>query len=80
MSTEVEAPRAAGRPSPRRHAVPEEEEPLPLLVLPARPVIFFVFFAVPTFSSFFFSLTRWDLSTWEFIGLDNYVAFFRSRR
>jgi raffinose/stachyose/melibiose transport system permease protein len=35
-----------------------------------------VFFVVPTFSSFFFSLTRWDLSTWEFIGLDNYVSFF----
>jgi raffinose/stachyose/melibiose transport system permease protein len=32
---------------------------------------------VPTFSSFFFSLTRWDLSTWEFIGLDNYVQFFQ---
>jgi raffinose/stachyose/melibiose transport system permease protein len=36
-----------------------------------------VFFVVPTFSSFFFSLTRWDLSTWEFIGLDNFVNFFQ---
>jgi raffinose/stachyose/melibiose transport system permease protein len=32
---------------------------------------------VPTFSSFFFSLTRWDLTNWEFIGLDNFVNFFQ---
>jgi raffinose/stachyose/melibiose transport system permease protein len=44
--------------------------------LPAA-VIFFVFFVVPTFSSFFFSLTRWDLTDWEFIGLDNFVNFFQ---
>jgi raffinose/stachyose/melibiose transport system permease protein len=44
--------------------------------LPAA-VIFFVFFVVPTFSSFFFSLTRWDLTSWEFIGLDNFVNFFQ---
>jgi raffinose/stachyose/melibiose transport system permease protein len=44
--------------------------------LPAA-FIFFVFFVVPTFSSFFFSLTRWDLTDWEFIGLDNFVNFFQ---
>jgi raffinose/stachyose/melibiose transport system permease protein len=44
--------------------------------LPAA-VIFFVFFVVPTFSSFFFSLTRWDLTDWEFIGLDNFIQFFQ---
>jgi raffinose/stachyose/melibiose transport system permease protein len=32
---------------------------------------------VPTFSSFFFSLTRWDLTDWEFIGLDNFIQFFQ---
>jgi raffinose/stachyose/melibiose transport system permease protein len=36
-----------------------------------------VFFVVPTFSSFFFSLTRWDLTDWEFIGLDNFIQFFQ---
>jgi raffinose/stachyose/melibiose transport system permease protein len=36
-----------------------------------------VFFVVPTFSSFFFSLTRWNLSDFELIGLDNFVAFFQ---
>ena len=76
MSTEVEAPRPAGRPSPRRQRRPRKKSPYPYWFYLPAAVIFFVFFAVPTFSSFFFSLTRWDLSTWEFIGLDNYVAFF----
>jgi len=40
-------------------------------------VVFIVIFIVPTFLSFFFSLTRWTLSDWEFIGLDNFRTFFR---
>jgi raffinose/stachyose/melibiose transport system permease protein len=77
MSTEVNA---------RRTVTPAVTAPVPAVrrkspypfwfCLPAA-VIILVFFVVPTFSSFFFSLTRWDLSTWEFIGLDNYVAFFQ---
>jgi raffinose/stachyose/melibiose transport system permease protein len=77
MSTEV---------TPRQTAAPAVSAPAPAVrkrspypfwfCLPAA-VIFFVFFIVPTFSSFFFSLTRWDLSTWEFIGLDNFVNFFQ---
>jgi raffinose/stachyose/melibiose transport system permease protein len=43
--------------------------------LPAG-VLYVVLFAVPTFASFYFSLTRWTLSANEFIGLDNYVQFF----
>ena len=35
-----------------------------------------MFFAVPTFASFYFSLTRWTLFDTEFIGLENYVQFF----
>ena len=31
---------------------------------------------VPTFASFYFSLTRWTLFDVEFIGLDNFVQFF----
>ncbi|MFC0672693.1 carbohydrate ABC transporter permease [Brachybacterium hainanense] len=38
-------------------------------------VLFLVFFVVPTLASFFFSLTRWSLFDWEFIGLDNYIQF-----
>lgn len=39
-------------------------------------VLYIVLFAVPTFASFYFSLTRWTLFDIEFIGLDNYVQFF----
>jgi raffinose/stachyose/melibiose transport system permease protein len=77
MSTEV---------TPRQTAAPAVSAPAPAVrkrspypfwfCLPAA-VIFLVFFIVPTFSSFFFSLTRWDLSTWEFIGLNNFVNFFQ---
>ncbi len=38
--------------------------------------IFFLFFLIPAFSSFFFSLTRWTLTDWTFIGLENYKMFF----
>ena len=77
MSTEVEAP-PTGRPAITTPATParRKKSPYPYWFYLPAAVIFFVFFVVPTFSSFFFSLTRWDLSTWEFIGLDNYVAFF----
>jgi raffinose/stachyose/melibiose transport system permease protein len=39
-------------------------------------VLYIVLFAVPTFASFYFSLTRWSLFDVEFIGFDNYVTFF----
>src|ERR671912_610790 len=78
MSTEVEAP-PSGRPAITTPAPParRKKSPYPYWFCLPAAVIFLVFFVVPTFSSFFFSLTRWDLSTWEFIGLDNYVAFFQ---
>ncbi|OQY31842.1 MAG: ABC transporter [Spirochaetaceae bacterium 4572_59] len=46
-----------------------------LFLLPAG-VIFFIFFLFPALSSFFFSLTRWTLTDWTFIGLDNFKMFF----
>jgi raffinose/stachyose/melibiose transport system permease protein len=39
-------------------------------------VIYLTFFIAPTFMSFFFSLTRWTLFEWEFIGLENFRMFF----
>ncbi|OYU18331.1 MAG: ABC transporter [Rhodobacteraceae bacterium PARR1] len=45
-------------------------------VLPAA-VVFTTLFLVPTFASFWFSMTRWDLFTAEFIGMDNYRQFFK---
>jgi raffinose/stachyose/melibiose transport system permease protein len=39
--------------------------------------LYVVFFAVPTFASFYFALTRWSLFNVKFIGMDNFVQFFR---
>ncbi|NUP73068.1 MAG: sugar ABC transporter permease, partial [Sinomonas sp.] len=44
--------------------------------LPAA-VIYTVLFLVPTFASFFFSLTRWTIFNATFIGLGNFVQFFQ---
>jgi raffinose/stachyose/melibiose transport system permease protein len=44
--------------------------------LPAA-LIFGTLFLLPTGASLFFSLTRWTLFDWEFIGLANFVQFFR---
>ena len=44
--------------------------------LPAA-VVFGVLFVFPTFASFFFSLTRWTLFDWTYIGFDNYAQFLR---
>jgi raffinose/stachyose/melibiose transport system permease protein len=46
-----------------------------LFLLPAG-IIYFVFYLLPTIMSFFFSLTRWTLTKWQFIGFDNYTMFF----
>jgi raffinose/stachyose/melibiose transport system permease protein len=44
--------------------------------LPAA-ILYTIFFLVPTFASFWFSLTRWSLFEFEFIGMENFVQFFR---
>jgi raffinose/stachyose/melibiose transport system permease protein len=44
-------------------------------VLPAA-IVYAVLYLLPTVASFWFSLTRWDLTTATFIGLDNYRQFF----
>lgn len=54
-----------------------QKSPYPYwFVLPAA-VVFSVLFLAPTFASFWFSLTRWDLFSAEFIGLENYRQFLR---
>jgi raffinose/stachyose/melibiose transport system permease protein len=45
------------------------------LLLPAA-IIYFIFYLLPTFMSLFFSMTRWTLTRWTFIGFDNYKTFF----
>ncbi|WP_274649616.1 carbohydrate ABC transporter permease [Paenibacillus humicola] len=44
-------------------------------LLPAF-LIYFVFYLLPTVLSLFFSMTRWTLTDWDFIGFDNYRTFF----
>ena len=39
--------------------------------------LYIVFFAVPTFASFYFALNRWSLFATTFIGFDNFVQFFK---
>jgi len=46
-----------------------------IFLLPAG-LIFFIFFLLPALSSFFFSLTRWNLTDWTFIGFENFQMFF----
>jgi raffinose/stachyose/melibiose transport system permease protein len=46
------------------------------LVLPIA-IIFTIFFIIPTIVSFFFSMTRWTLFDWEFVGFENFVQYFK---
>lgn len=39
-------------------------------------LIYCVIFIIPTISSFYFAMTRWNLRTAEWIGFDNYITFF----
>ena len=72
-------PRARRRPPAARRRA-SEQSPYPYwFYLPAL-VVFFVFFLLPTFISFYYSLTRWTLFDAEFIGLDNFSSSSRSRR
>jgi raffinose/stachyose/melibiose transport system permease protein len=45
-----------------------------LFLIPTA-VFYGVFFILPTIMSFFFSLTHWTLTDWEFIGLENFKTF-----
>jgi raffinose/stachyose/melibiose transport system permease protein len=74
VSAEVQE-RQSVRPAVGTRSTPRRKSPYPYWFCLPAAVIFFVFFVVPTFSSFFFSLTRWDLTDWEFIGLDNFIQF-----
>ncbi|WP_020386137.1 carbohydrate ABC transporter permease [Kribbella catacumbae] len=44
--------------------------------LPAA-IVYGVLFAIPTFASFYFSLTRWSIFESKFIGFGNFVTFFQ---
>jgi len=46
-----------------------------LFLIPAA-LVYGGLFLLPTFISLFFSMTRWTLTSWYFIGLDNFASFF----
>lgn len=50
--------------------------PYPYWFVAPAAVVYTALFLVPTVASFWFSLTRWDLVTFNFIGLDNFRQFF----
>jgi raffinose/stachyose/melibiose transport system permease protein len=78
ISTDVRERRTTVRSGLDGRATPRgAQSPYPYWFYLPAGVVFVVFFVVPTFSSFFFSLTRWSLFDYEFIGLDNFVAFFQ---
>ena len=39
-------------------------------------VVFGALFILPTVISLFFSMTVWDLKTWRFVGMENFINFF----
>lgn len=50
--------------------------PYPYWFVAPAALVYTALFLVPTVASFWFSLTRWDLTTATFIGLDNFRQFF----
>jgi raffinose/stachyose/melibiose transport system permease protein len=71
----LSVPTTTSGPAPRRKRRMQSTYPS-WFYIPAI-ALFVVFFAVPTFASFYFALTRWDLFSSTFIGLDNFVQFFQ---
>jgi len=53
------------------------KSPYPYWFLAPAAVVFTVMFLVPTAASFWFSLTNWDLFGFQFIGVRNFIDFFR---
>lgn len=75
MATTAAPPALTATSPPRRRTRSYLHRSYPLWYYLPAAVLFLVFFVVPTFASFFFSLTRWSLFDWEFIGLKNYAQF-----
>ena len=75
-NTMVEPAAPPGRSARHVKAGGKPKSPYPhWFYLPAA-IVYSVLFLVPTFASFYFSLTRWTLFDTEFIGFDNFVTFF----
>ncbi len=72
----AELTRSASAQTTRRSRARRHTGPYPLWFHLVPGLIYVIFFVVPTFSSFYYSFTRWDLFTSTWIGLDNYLQFF----
>ena len=53
------------------------ENPYSYALVAPIGIIFTIFFVIPTIVSFFFSMTRWTLFDWEFVGFENFVQYFK---
>jgi raffinose/stachyose/melibiose transport system permease protein len=73
---ETQATRAPQQPARRRSRVRTGSSYPYWFYLPAA-IIYATLFLLPTFASFFFSLTRWTLTDYQFIGLENFTLFFQ---
>jgi raffinose/stachyose/melibiose transport system permease protein len=71
----AKSPPLAGR-ATAGGAAAKRRSPYPYWFVLPGALVFTVLFLVPTAASFWFSLTRWDLFTAEFIGLENFRQFF----
>ncbi len=54
----------------------QHKSPYPYWFVAPAAVVYTVLFLVPTLASFWFSLTRWDLFSATYIGLENFRQFF----
>lgn len=55
----------------------KQKSPYPFWFITPAAIVFIALFLVPTVASFWFALTRWDLYTAQFIGLENFEQFFK---
>lgn len=76
MASTVSADTATTHRPTKQRPAKKRKSPYPLWFYVPAGIIFLVLFAVPTFASFYFSLTRWTLFDTEFIGLANFRQFF----
>jgi len=75
MTSIAERPREKTAP-PQRPSRRRMKSPYPTWFYIPSGVLYVVLFAIPTFASFYFALTRWTLFDSTFIGFDNFVTFF----
>ncbi|WP_062291858.1 carbohydrate ABC transporter permease [Demequina phytophila] len=54
----------------------KKRSPYPMWFYLPAAIIYIGLFVVPTFTSFYFSLTRWTIFDSEFVGLENFQTFF----